>query len=78
MSIDRKTFYEKVDIARKQIISLNGKQHQKRSDHHWWCLLSEKVFSISRYVNRNDPDLSKVLIEVVAWIELWVCSKDSF
>ncbi|MDE0316616.1 MAG: hypothetical protein OXM61_17155 [Candidatus Poribacteria bacterium] len=76
MSIDRKTFYEKVEIAKERIINLNGKQ--KRCDRNWWCLLSEKVFSISRYVNRNDPDLSKVLIEVVAWIELWVCSKDSF
>ncbi len=76
MSIDRKTFYEKVEMAKERIINLNGKQ--KRCDHLWWSLVSEKVFMIPRCVNRNDPDLSKVLIEVVAWIELWVCSKDTF
>ena len=76
MSIDRKQYYEKVGMAREQIIHLHGKQ--KRSDHHWWSLLSEKVFSVVRYINRNDRDLSKALIEVAAWIELWVCSKDTF
>lgn len=76
MSINRKQYYEKVGRAREQIINLNGKQ--KRSDHHWWCLLSEKMLTVVRYVNRNDKDLSKALIEVAAWIELWVCSKDSF
>ena len=76
MSIDSETYYQKVKMAKEQIISQNGRQ--KRCDHLWWSLVSEKVFMIPRHVNRNDLDLPKALIEVAAWIELWVCSKDSF
>ncbi len=76
MSIKREQYQEKVEIATEQIVHLNGKQD--RNDHLWWSLLSEKMLMIARYVNRNDPDLPKVLIEIAAWIELWVCSKDTF
>jgi len=76
MSIKREEYQEKVEIATDQIVRLNGKQD--RNDHLWWSLLSEKMLIISRHVNRNDPDLPKALIEVAAWIELWVCSKETF
>lgn len=76
MSIKRELYQEKVEIATEQIVHLNGKQD--RNDHLWWSLLSEKMLMIARHVNRNDPDLPKVLIETAAWIELWVCSKDTF
>lgn len=76
MPIDGKDYYEKIEMTKEQIVRLNGRQ--KRNDHLWWSLISEKMFAIPRYVNRNDKDLPKALIEVAAWIELWVCSKDSF
>ena len=76
MSIPRETYQIKVKEAAEQIVQLNG--HQKRSDHLWWSLVSGEIFMIPRCINHNDPDLPKVLIEVAAWIELWVCSKDSF
>lgn len=76
MAIDSKIYYEKIAKAREQIINLNGRQ--ELNDHLWWSLLSEKMLAIPRYINRNDTDLSKALIELSAWIELWVCSKDSF
>ena len=76
MAIDSKIYYEKIAQAREQIINLNGRQ--ELNDHLWWSLLSEKMLAIPRYINRNDTDLSKALIELSAWIELWVCSKDSF
>lgn len=76
MAIDRKIYYEKITQAREEIINLNGRQNL--NDHLWWSLLSEKMLAIPRYINRNDADLSKALIELSAWIELWVCSKDTF
>lgn len=76
MAIDPKIYYEKIAQAREQIINLNGRQ--ELNDHLWWSLLSEKMLAIPRHINRNDTDLSKALIELSAWIELWVCSKDSF
>jgi len=76
MAIDRKIYFEKVTQAREEIINLNGRQNL--NDHLWWSLLSEKMLAIPRYINRNDADLSKALIELSAWIELWVCSKDTF
>ncbi|MCY4404130.1 MAG: hypothetical protein OXD54_16315 [Candidatus Poribacteria bacterium] len=76
MAIDRKIYFEKITQAREEIINLNGRQNL--NDHLWWSLLSEKMLAIPRYINRNDADLSKALIELSAWIELWVCSKDTF
>ena len=76
MFIPREKYQAKVKEAAEQIVQLNGKQ--QRSDHLWWSVVSEKIFMIPRCVNRNDPDLPKVLVEVAAWIELWVCSKGSF
>ena len=62
MAIDRKIYNEKVAQAREEIINLNGRQ--KLNDHLWWSLLSEKMLAIPRYINRNDTDLSKALIEL--------------